>query len=83
MSPASAPSPRDHPANGEQLRVKQNEALFSLDQYTFGNTASSQFAVPNLHGEAPAALHEESALEARSPHAPDPAYVPTDTQTVG
>ncbi len=45
------------PANGEQLPVKQNEALFSLYQYTFGGNGSSQFAVPNLHGKAPAGLH--------------------------
>ena len=45
------------PANGEQLPVNQNEALFSLYDYTFGGNGSTQFAVPNLHGKAPAGLH--------------------------
>jgi microcystin-dependent protein len=45
------------PADGQQLTINRNEALYSLYQSRFGGNGTSTFAVPNLHGQAPDGLH--------------------------
>ena len=40
-------------ANGQQLPINQNQALFSLLGTTFGGNGQTTFALPNLQGRTP------------------------------
>lgn len=43
-------------ANGQQLPINQNQALFSLLGTTYGGNGQTTFALPNLQGRIP--IHE-------------------------
>jgi microcystin-dependent protein len=40
-------------ANGQQLAINQNQALFSLFGTTYGGNGQTTFALPNLQGRVP------------------------------
>jgi len=42
------------PCAGQLLPINQNQALFSLLGTTFGGDGTTNFALPNLQGKAPA-----------------------------
>lgn len=47
-------------ANGQQLPVNQNQALFALLGTTYGGNGTTNFALPNLQGSVP--VHEGSGF---------------------
>lgn len=52
-------------ANGQQLPINQNQALFSLLGTTYGGNGATTFALPNLQGSVPVHMGNGFALGQR------------------
>jgi len=49
-------------ANGQQLPINQNQALFSLFGTTYGGNGQTTFAIPNLRGQVPIHMGDGYAI---------------------
>jgi microcystin-dependent protein len=52
--------------NGQLLPISQNTALFSLLGTTYGGNGTSNFALPNLQGNAPMGFGQGAGLSPRT-----------------
>src|SRR5512142_3201019 len=59
--------------DGQILPLSQNTALFSLLGTTYGGDGKSNFALPNMQGNAPMQLPQSDTLS------PSPALIPSAT----